>query len=106
MPAERWRGHSNIVRPPSSLGYRPPAPAAWLTEHPKGMEKGKANNASYFSMPRLRRDSEPKRCAILIISLVQSVGQPKDSLTIGHIFGANTLITFPESGRLISIRAN
>lgn len=30
--AERWRVHYNTVRPHSSLGYRPPAPAAWMTE--------------------------------------------------------------------------
>jgi putative transposase len=29
---ERWRVHYNTVRPHSSLGYRPPAPAAWLTQ--------------------------------------------------------------------------
>ena len=29
--AERWRVHYNTIRPHSSLGYRPPAPAAWLT---------------------------------------------------------------------------
>jgi transposase InsO family protein len=29
--AERWRVHCNTVRQHSSLGYRPPAPAAWLT---------------------------------------------------------------------------
>jgi putative transposase len=29
--AERWRKHYNTVRPHSSLGYRPPAPEAWLT---------------------------------------------------------------------------
>ena len=28
MLAERWRVHYNTVRPHSSLGYRPPAPAA------------------------------------------------------------------------------
>jgi len=27
---ERWRRHYNEVRPHSSLGYRPPAPVAWL----------------------------------------------------------------------------
>ncbi len=31
--AERWREHYNTVRPHSSLGYRPPAPEAWLTEN-------------------------------------------------------------------------
>ena len=28
---ERWRVHYNTVRLPSSLGYRPPAPEAFLT---------------------------------------------------------------------------
>jgi putative transposase len=28
--AERWRRHYNTVRPHSSLGYRPPAPEAWM----------------------------------------------------------------------------
>lgn len=31
---ERWRMQYNTVRPHSSLGYRPPAPAAWLVEEP------------------------------------------------------------------------
>ncbi len=31
--AERWRKHYNTVRPHSSLGYRPPAPEAWLTNN-------------------------------------------------------------------------
>jgi putative transposase len=30
--AERWRVHYNTVRPHSSLGYKPRAPEAWLTE--------------------------------------------------------------------------
>jgi transposase InsO family protein len=36
--AERWRKHYNTVRPHSSLGYRPPAPEAWLasTARPQG----------------------------------------------------------------------
>src|SRR3954453_18670722 len=29
---ERWRVYYNTERPHSSLGYRPPAPAAWQTE--------------------------------------------------------------------------
>jgi transposase InsO family protein len=32
--AERWRVHYNTVRPHSSLGYRPPAPEAWLISTP------------------------------------------------------------------------
>lgn len=31
---ERWRVHYNTVRPHSSLGYRPPAPEAWLVDEP------------------------------------------------------------------------
>ena len=31
---ERWRVQYNTVRPHSSLGYRPPTPAAWLVEEP------------------------------------------------------------------------
>jgi len=27
---ERWRKDDNHIRPHSSLGYRPPAPQAWL----------------------------------------------------------------------------
>ncbi|MEM1026506.1 MAG: IS3 family transposase [Planctomycetota bacterium] len=31
---ERWRVQYNSIRPHSSLGYRPPAPAAWWVEEP------------------------------------------------------------------------
>jgi hypothetical protein len=31
--AELWRVHYNTVRPHSSLGYRLPAPEAWLTNN-------------------------------------------------------------------------
>ena len=51
MLAERWRVHYNTVRPHSSLGYRAPAPAAWLTETSRGMEKWKAKSASHFPTP-------------------------------------------------------
>jgi transposase InsO family protein len=37
--AERWRVHYNTVRPHSSLGYKPPAPEAWLTETSQGHGK-------------------------------------------------------------------
>jgi hypothetical protein len=37
--AERWRVQYNTVRPHSSLGYRSPAPAAWLTEASLGHGK-------------------------------------------------------------------
>ncbi len=31
---ERWRVQYNTIRPHSALGYRPPAPEAWLIEEP------------------------------------------------------------------------
>jgi hypothetical protein len=34
--AERWCVHYNTVRPHSSLGYRPPAPSAWLFQASQG----------------------------------------------------------------------
>ena len=49
--AERWRVHYNTIRPHSSLGYRPPAPEAWMTEASQGVEKWKPLRASHFSTP-------------------------------------------------------
>ena len=49
--AERWRVHYNTVRPHSSLGYKPPAPEAWLISTGKGMEKWKPLRASHFPTP-------------------------------------------------------
>ena len=37
--AERWRNYYNTERPHSSLGYRPPAPAAWQTKLSQGYGK-------------------------------------------------------------------
>ena len=55
--AERWRVHYNTVRPHSSLGYKPPAPEAWL--------------ASTAWQPSELRE----RCATLTKLLVQNIGQ-------------------------------
>ena len=46
--AERWRVHYNTVRPHSSLGYRSPAPAAWLTEASQG--HGKVESKERFPL--------------------------------------------------------
>ena len=46
--AERWRIHYNTVRPHSSLGYRPPAPAAWQIENNKG--HGKVESKERFPL--------------------------------------------------------
>ena len=56
--AERWRVYYNTERPHSSLGYRPPAPAAWQTENNTGAWKsGKQRTLPTFPHPRLRRRS-------------------------------------------------
>lgn len=46
--AERWRIYYNTERPHSSLGYRPPAPAAWLMENNKG--HGEVESAARFPL--------------------------------------------------------
>jgi len=61
--AERWRVYFNTERPHFSLGYRPPAPAAWQTEDSQRCGK-----------VELRR-ADISRRATLTISLVQIPGQ-------------------------------
>jgi putative transposase len=46
--AERWRVHYNTIRPHSSLGYRPPAPEAWLTTAHTG--HGEVETTSRFPL--------------------------------------------------------
>jgi transposase InsO family protein len=46
--AERWRVHYNTVRPHSSLGYKPPAPEAWVA---KSWGCGEVENATRFPLP-------------------------------------------------------
>lgn len=45
--AERWRVHYNTIRPHSSLGYRSPAPEAWLTN---SMGHGEVETATRFPL--------------------------------------------------------
>lgn len=47
--AERWRIHYNTIRPHSSLGYKPPAPAAWLTSSNTGY--GEVESTQRFPLP-------------------------------------------------------
>jgi putative transposase len=44
----RWRDHYNTERPHSSLGYRPPAPAAWQTE--ASQRHGKVESKERFPL--------------------------------------------------------
>ena len=48
--AERWRRHYNAVRPHSSLGDRPPAPEAWMTNN-KGHGEMETATRLPFSTP-------------------------------------------------------
>jgi putative transposase len=45
---ERWRVHYNTIRPHSSLGYRPPAPEAWLIN--KNKRHGEVENKVRFRL--------------------------------------------------------
>ena len=45
---EAWRLHYNTVRPHSSLGYRPPAPEAWIA---KSLGHGEAGIATLIPPP-------------------------------------------------------
>lgn len=73
--AERWQSFFNTERPHSSLGYRPPAPAAWQTE--ASQRNGKEESKERFPLRLLlrRADIYLSRCATLTISLVQITGQ-------------------------------
>jgi putative transposase len=46
--AERWRNHYNTIRQHSSLGYRLPAPEAWMTEASQGC--GEVETATRFPL--------------------------------------------------------
>ena len=46
--AERWWVHYNTIRPHSSLGYVPPAPAVWITEASQG--HGKVESKERFPL--------------------------------------------------------
>jgi putative transposase len=46
--AERWRVHYNTIRPHSSLGYRSPAPEAWLINN---TGHGEVETAMRFPLP-------------------------------------------------------
>jgi transposase InsO family protein len=48
---ERWRVHYNQVRPHSSLGYKPPAPEAWMPAGPASLRS--AAPASIHSIENL-----------------------------------------------------
>ena len=50
--AERWRIHYNTVRPHSSLGYRPPAPEAWLINKRGACKSGKPTSRQTRSFGR------------------------------------------------------
>jgi transposase InsO family protein len=50
---ERWRVYYNTVRPHSSLGYRPPAPVAWLANE---TGHGEVESTQRFPLPHTPDD--------------------------------------------------
>jgi putative transposase len=73
--AERWRVHYNTVRPHSSLGYKPPAPEAWVA---KSLGYGEVETETRFPLlhtPRLRLSIYKVSRATLTMNLVQKIGQ-------------------------------
>ena len=73
--AERWRVHYNTIRPHSSLGYRPPAPEAWLASSNMGHGEAESATLPTSPHPRLRLSNSTDNCATLTIQLVQKIGQ-------------------------------
>ena len=73
--AERWRVHYNMVRPHSSLGYRPPAPEAWIAKSLGCGDAGIATLNPASPHPTRRLSELRDSCATLTIALVQKIGQ-------------------------------
>ncbi len=70
---ERWREHSNLVRPHSALGYRPPAPEVSLLDRPP-LRSGPAS--SDFRIGRLLRNlciQQQKRVNLLWLAVAHSL---------------------------------
>jgi IS30 family transposase len=59
--AERWRVYYNTVRPHSSLGYRPPAPSAWLSKTSVTTD-AKAGHGKVESKERFPLSHTPNYC--------------------------------------------
>src|ERR1035438_10148513 len=78
--AERWRVPYKAVRPHASLGYRSPAPAAWLTE--ASQRHGKVESVNH---PRLlRRFISFARRAILTFHWYKTSGRPRRFRIMGR----------------------
>ena len=72
--AERWRAHYNTIPPHSSLGYRPPAPEAWLTDN---MGHGEVETATRFPLPHTPDGgylNSKNSCATLTHPTAQKIG--------------------------------
>src|ERR1700722_9511896 len=48
---ESWRQHYNTVRPHSSLGYRPPAPEAFISSRPAAQPQSAPPGARSLASP-------------------------------------------------------
>jgi putative transposase len=74
--AERWRIHYNTVRPHSSLGYKPPAPEAWLTNSRGHGEVETATRFPLLHTPRRRLSELRDKRATLTPHWYKTSGNP------------------------------
>jgi putative transposase len=63
--AERWRVHYNTVAPHSSLSYRSPAPAAWLTKESRARKVERKERFPLSNTPDYGDESYPSPAALL-----------------------------------------
>ena len=80
MLAEHGRVHYNTIRPHSSLGYRPPAPQAWVASS-LGCGGG-GNRYAHPVSPHPTQQLSDLRgsCTTLTMKLVQKIGQTSGKL--------------------------
>jgi hypothetical protein len=78
--AESWRVHYNTVRPHSLLGYRPPAPRAWLTEASQAHGKVESKERfPLFHVPNSCDESYPYSSCYtnnLLVQKIEYASQP------------------------------
>ncbi len=77
--AERWRVHYNTIRPHSPLGYRPPAPEAWIAT---SLGRGEAGIATLIPPPHAPNGGcLNTETATLTSNMVQKLGQAMSKRT-------------------------
>jgi transposase/transposase InsO family protein len=88
--AERWRVYYNTERPHSSLGYRPPAPAAWQSDASQG--HGKVESKERFPLLEWSAASSTRRIILVgmrrLVMDISTLGIDLSKTTF-HVIGFN-----------------